>query len=208
MFKIASGFLSSLLSIVITERHFFDNCNGACVFYVLLRVVIIGVCLGVSSIVNGCNYQMFVRSKTDYIVNAGVSAVLGCGIAVGLFYLILYQYIGRWVLLNSAIIFVLINLLWVGKIKRKNKATVLILGSKAVNFYSMLKDLRLIRLSEIYRIVDLDEVSSPSVLNEYLHGKFITKYYISDISANLHSNNRCVFQGGCYLDNRLSLSVV
>jgi lipopolysaccharide/colanic/teichoic acid biosynthesis glycosyltransferase len=208
MLKIVTGFLSSLLGILIAERSFLDNCNCTCAFYFLLRVVIIGVCLGVSLIVNGCNYQMFVRSKADYAVNVGVSAVLGCGIAVGLFYLIFYQYIGRWVLLNSTIIFVVLNLILVGEIKRKNKATVLILGSKAVNFYSMLKDLRLNRLSEIYRIVDLDEVSSPSVLNKYLYEKFITKYYISDISANLHSNNRCVSQGGCDLDNRLSLGVV
>jgi exopolysaccharide biosynthesis polyprenyl glycosylphosphotransferase len=191
MSNLAIGFVSSLIGFLVSPQLKFANRITDEIYPIILYSIVIGASLGASSQINGHNIKMLIKSKVDFIVNLFSAGFLGCLIGFFFLYLLKYYFVGRWVFLITLTSYmVLIFAFNLYRIKIRNHR-VLVLGSGANDFGTVLRELGSGRLVEMFVCVEAPLVSS--VLERIVTSEeYSEKYYVTSGNISVPASDRDV----------------
>jgi lipopolysaccharide/colanic/teichoic acid biosynthesis glycosyltransferase len=151
MLNFLFGFISGLFGFICSPQFRFSESIYGDIKHVAVRSLFIGVCLSVSSAVNGHNLQMLVRSKMDYFVQLLTASFIGIIAAVFFWYCFSYEVVGRWVFILSLVCYNALVLVFCYLTIRIGGGNVVITGKGAFLFDQMLVELGLSRLKSTYK---------------------------------------------------------
>jgi lipopolysaccharide/colanic/teichoic acid biosynthesis glycosyltransferase len=144
------GFLSGLLGFVLSPHYHFIPADLSSFNDVIKASIVFGICLGVASLINGHNDRMWAGSKVDFIVNVFASSIVGAAISLFLIYILSFEFVGRWVLFLSVVMYVMFSCVASVVSCLLGGVKIAVIGYDLAPFFSAIDDLKLKKIERLF----------------------------------------------------------